>query len=84
VGQEPLETITVYVPVWLGFEMEILGFCTFELKLFGPVQVYVTAVVALCATFKLKGWPAHTVGLGLLTVAEITPPGRLPPPIIKL
>ncbi len=64
-------TVTLYVPAMAVVALEIVGFCTDELKLLGPVQLYVAPATA--AVLKLMVLPEQTglllEGLGVATDA---------------
>src|SRR2546430_16338388 len=60
--------VTEYVPDMLGSELNILGFCWFDEKLFGPVHAQLTP--GLAVRFKVA-----FSQIGLLLPAVITSPG---------
>jgi hypothetical protein len=79
-------TLTVYVPASANTELAMLGFCDDELKLFGPVQLYVAPAMVLAV--RLIGFPKHTglllpavgaAGVGLTTTVVV--PVALPQPL---
>ncbi|WP_207917090.1 hypothetical protein, partial [Flavobacterium hiemivividum] len=73
-GQPATVTVTLYVPAVARVTPEILGFCNPELKLFGPVQLYVAPETKGVVRFKVE--PTHSgplfdavgvAGIGLTT-----------------
>src|ERR1041384_6740992 len=78
----PSVTVTTYTPLFRIEETGIPGFAEFELKLFGPLQLYCVPPIAL----KLTGMPSQTgllfptttVGRGLITTLVVVLPVQVP------
>ena len=53
-GHPLIVAITEYVPAAAVVTLAIEGFCEDEVKLFGPVQLYVAPVTVLAVRFKVE------------------------------
>jgi hypothetical protein len=86
----PADTVTLYVPAAARVTPAIFGFCTAELKPFGPVQAYVAPLTAGVERFSVA--PTHigplldavgVAGAALITTV-VVPAALVQPPTVTV
>jgi hypothetical protein len=88
--QPPAVTVTLYTPPAAKVTPAIVGFCTAELKLFGPVHAYVAPATAgvvrlrVAPTHKGPLLPAVGVAGTAFTITVVVPAALVHPPAVTV